>query len=188
MVVAVEASLLIRQRSCQECCAPTCFNVTCMPNYVKVKANVAAVSEFGLQLLAATTNYAVPSCVHVLRPRTSSSPKMKSKASVARQPARHTPAMSRSLAVQAGRLSRIFLCKVVSRARAHWGFANSKLGQNPLAPPSRNLIHADQNVLPTQACGDKCVFCMCVQNMRVRRVHIGVKASTYVSVMRLCAG
>ena len=90
--------------------------------------------------------------------------------------------------VQAGRLSRIFLCKVVSRSRAHWGFANSKIGQDPLAPPSRNLIHADKNVLPSQACGDKCVFCICVENTRVRRVHIGGKASTYVSVMRLYAG
>ena len=80
------------------------------------------------------------------------------------------------LPVQAGRLSRIFLFKVVSRARARWLFANSKIGQNPLAPPSRNLIHADKNVLPSQACGDKCVCCMCVQkNMRVRRVHIGGK-------------
>ena len=70
---------------------------------------------------------------------------------------------------------------LLSRARAHWGFANSKIGQNPLAPPSRNLIHADQ------ACGDNCVFCMCVENMRVRPVHIGGKASTYVSVMRLYA-
>ena len=59
--------------------------------------------------------------------------------------------------LQEGRLSRIFLCKVVSRASAHWGFANSKIGQNPLPPPSRNLIHANKNVLPfQQACGDKC--------------------------------
>ena len=47
---------------------------------------------------------------------------------------------------------------------------------------------ADRNVLPSQACGDKCVFCMCVENMRVRRVHTGGKASKHVSVMRLFAG
>ena len=101
---------------------------------------------------------------------------------------RKQPTLCQMAALQEGRLSRIFFCKVVSRARAHWRFANSKIGQNPLAPPSRNLIHADKNVLPSQACGDKCVFCMCVENMRVRRVHLGGKASTYVSVMRLCAG
>ena len=38
-----------------------------------------------------------------------------------------------------------------------------------------------------QACDDKCVFRMCVENMRVWRVHIGGMASTYVSVMRLYA-
>ena len=47
---------------------------------------------------------------------------------------------------------------------------------------------AHTNVLPSQACGDKCVCCMCVENMRVRRVHIGGTASTYVFVMRLFAG
>ena len=67
--------------------------------------------------------------------------------------------------LQGGRLSRSFLCKVISRARAHRGFANSKIGQNPLAPPSRNPMHADKNVLPSQACGYKCASCMCVENL-----------------------
>ena len=49
-----------------------------------------------------------------------------------------------STSVPAGRLSRIFLCEVVSRARAHWGFAHSKIGQNPLCT-TKQKSHSRQH-------------------------------------------
>ena len=43
--VNIEHGHLMIHKSCmQECCAPTCFNVTCLPNYVKIKGNVATVA------------------------------------------------------------------------------------------------------------------------------------------------
>ena len=55
--------------------------------------------------------------------------------------------------LQEGRLSRIFLCNVVSRARAHTGDSQRysqmpRLVRTHLHPQAKNLIHADKHVFP----------------------------------------